>query len=788
MGRTADYHLKEKKGKGRKAKKQGEPTFHSKEFQPDLRQGKPLSSHQKKRLKKRTEKENERQKLKDAKKMKQEAKAKEKKEEDEGIDQEVENDSGSDDEYEQVEQESGDEGSEMEEGGEEGSDVEQGSEEEGEEEEEESEDENLKDGFTDENASWLKPASKKRKLPLADSDGEGEESDEESEGDGEDDGSESEDDDGDGDAAESGSDDELPIEKASRKLEKKQKKMLKESEQEMKLNIGETETITLPTGAEILQEKQGPPDLQRIQSRIRDVIQVLQNFKTRRNADTPRTDYIKCLRRDLCNYYGYNEYMIMKFLDLFPLTEIVEVLEANEVPRPVTLRTNTLKTRRRDLATALISRGVNLDPVGKWSKVGLVVYSSNVPLGATPEYLGGHYMLQGASSLLPVMALAPQEDEKILDMAAAPGGKTSHIAAIMKNTGVIFANDAKKERTKAIVGNLHRLGVANTVICNEDGKNFPKLMPNGFDRVLLDAPCSGTGVISKDPSAKLSKDYTDIDKCVALQKQLILAAIDCINPKSKTGGYLVYSTCSVLPNENESVIDYLLKKRDVKIVPTGLDFGEDGFTNFRQNRYHPSLKHSKRFYPHTHNMDGFFVCKIKKLSNKIPGETKKKLKKKSKTAETTEDPDSGVGEDQTPAAEEQTNGEEDNASVDAAEETEEMAEPEAPKMNPVNNMKAKTLKKRDKVNEPQNPEKPKSRKEMVELRNEKKKKKKDQLNFLKTLNKADGERPLKKQKVDDVAPTPSQAVEKEKAKEEKPSEEPKAVIKKNKNKKKSLKS
>lgn len=86
---------------------------------------------------------------------------------------------------------------------------------------------------------------------------------------------------------------------------------------------------------------------------------------------------------------------------------------------------------------ALINRGVNLDPVGKWSKVGLVVYSSQVPLGATPEYLAGHYILQGASSLLPVMALAPQENERVLDMASAPGGKTTHIAALMRNTGLV---------------------------------------------------------------------------------------------------------------------------------------------------------------------------------------------------------------------------------------------------------------------------------------------------------------------------------------------------------------
>merc|ERR1712055_68632 len=314
----------------------------------------------------------------------------------------------------------------------------------------------------------------------------------------------------------------------------------------------------------------------------------------------------------------YNEFMVEKFMQLFPLGELLEVLEANEVQRPVTIRTNTLKTRRRDLAQALINRGVILDPVGKWSKVGLVIYSATVPLGATPEYLAGHYILQGASSLLPVMALAPQEGERILDMAAAPGGKTTHIAALLKNTGMVLANDANQARCKAVVGNLHRLGVTNTVVCSHDGRKLPKVM-TGFDRVLLDAPCSGTGVISKDPSAKTSKDAQDIHLCSHLQKELILAAVDCLDHKSKTGGYLVYSTCSVLPEENEHVVDYVLRKRHVKLVPTGLDFGVEGFTKYREKRYHPTMNLCKRYYPHTHNMDGFFVAKIKKLSNNIPG-------------------------------------------------------------------------------------------------------------------------------------------------------------------------
>jgi ribosomal RNA methyltransferase Nop2 len=355
------------------------------------------------------------------------------------------------------------------------------------------------------------------------------------------------------------------------------------------------------------------PDLQLLRTRINDTVRVLDEFSKLAEEGRSRADYTAQLVKDICAYYGYSQYLAEKLFNLFPPKEAFAFFEANETPRPVVIRTNTLKTHRRDLAQALINRGVTLEPVGKWSKIGLQIFESPVPLGATPEYLAGHYILQAASSFLPVMALAPQEHERVLDMASAPGGKTTHIAALMKNTGCIFANDSNKPRAKGLIGNIHRLGAKNTIVCNYDAREFPKVI-GGFDRVLLDAPCSGTGVIAKDASVKTNKTEKDFLMLPHLQKQLLLAAIDSVDHASKTGGYIVYSTCSVTVEENEGVVQYALSKRpNVKLVETGLVFGKEGFTAYMGKSFDKSMKMTRRYYPHSYNVDGFFVSKFKKM-------------------------------------------------------------------------------------------------------------------------------------------------------------------------------
>jgi len=326
--------------------------------------------------------------------------------------------------------------------------------------------------------------------------------------------------------------------------------------------------------------------------------------------------------------HGYSPELYEYFKEMFSADELKEFIEANEQQRPVTIRVNTLKTRRKMLAQQLSQRGVTMESIGEWTKVGLTVTDSQVPVGATPEYLAGHYMVQSAASMLPVIALAAQPGEIVVDMAAAPGGKTTFIGQMMENKGAIYANDFKAERCRSLTANIHRLGITNAVVTCMDGRKMLGKIPMA-DRVLLDAPCSGSGIIARDPSVKVKRGRKEFLECAILQKELLTSAIDLVDANSKSGGYIVYSTCSVSVEENEMVIDAILKKRNVKVVPLdeSIAFGVNGYTKFREHRLHPSIANARRYYPHVHNLDGFFVCKLQKVSNEKPVRIRKDRRK-----------------------------------------------------------------------------------------------------------------------------------------------------------------
>jgi len=362
-------------------------------------------------------------------------------------------------------------------------------------------------------------------------------------------------------------------------------------------------------------------DLPALKQKIQDDIMLLGSWrKARELGDKRQRDEVFATLVSNCSlYFGYAEELAEYFLRMFSPEQALKFFEANEQQRPLTIRTNSLKARRSSLIQSLTARKVQLDVVGDWTKVGLKIFESEVPIGATPEYLGGQYMVQSASSFIPVMALAPQQNETVLDMAAAPGGKTTYIGQLMRNTGTLFANDLKADRCKSLVSNCHRMGLTNVIVTNLDGLKLKGVLPK-LDRVLLDAPCTGSGIIARDPSVKVKRGQKDFQQQSKLQKEMLMSAIDMVDAGSKTGGYIVYSTCSISVEENEAVIDAALTQRNVEVVSftSSVNFGMEGLAKFRERRFHPSISHCRRYYPHTHNMDGFFVAKLRKTSNEIP--------------------------------------------------------------------------------------------------------------------------------------------------------------------------
>lgn len=171
---------------------------------------------------------------------------------------------------------------------------------------------------------------------------------------------------------------------------------------------------------------------------------------------------------------------------------------------------------------------------------------------------------------------------------------------------------------------MHRMGLTNVVVTNLDGKKLKGMLPR-LDRVLLDAPCSGSGIISRDPSIKVKRGAKEFEDISRLQKELLAVAIDLVDANSKTGGYIVYSTCSVSIEENEAVVEHALQTRNVELVSftSSVNFGVEGFTKYRERRFNASMNLCRRYYPHVHNMDGFFVAKFKKTSNDVPERVKK---------------------------------------------------------------------------------------------------------------------------------------------------------------------
>jgi NOL1/NOP2/sun family putative RNA methylase len=276
------------------------------------------------------------------------------------------------------------------------------------------------------------------------------------------------------------------------------------------------------------------------------------------------------------------------------------------------IRCNTLKIAPGKLFERLKKRWNVVQPFPKYPEI-MLIEQDLAPgeLGNAIEHLLGYYYIQEISSMMSVLALNPQPNELVLDLCASPGSKTSQTAARMNNKGAIIANDLKIDRLMILSSNLERCGVSNNITTLQDAisfcskyskSNLPK-----FDRILLDAPCSGEGTLRSSPKTFLMWNEKIIGKFSRQQKKFIAFALKCL----KKGGTLVYSTCTHAPEEDEEVIDFALKNFPVEAEKIELPLKcRSGITSWDGKTYSDEVKKSCRIYPHDNDSEGFFVCKL----------------------------------------------------------------------------------------------------------------------------------------------------------------------------------
>lgn len=263
------------------------------------------------------------------------------------------------------------------------------------------------------------------------------------------------------------------------------------------------------------------------------------------------------------------------------------------------LRVNTLKLSVEDFQER---SPFPLTPL-PWTKSGFTLGESDEPPGKHPYHAAGLYYLQEPSAMAVAEVLAPQPGERILDLAAAPGGKSTHIASLVKNQGFLLANDPHKGRAQALARNLERWGVTNAAVTTETPDRLAEHFGPFFDRVLVDAPCSGEGMFRKSPREREQWTPNLVERCAAQQDDILWHAAQLVRP----GGTLVYSTCTFAPLENEGTVARFLEARpDFEIFP--IPVGE-GLTIGRGT---PSPSGTARIWPHLAPGEGHFIARLQR--------------------------------------------------------------------------------------------------------------------------------------------------------------------------------
>ena len=304
---------------------------------------------------------------------------------------------------------------------------------------------------------------------------------------------------------------------------------------------------------------------------------------------------------------------------LYSAEQYQKVLAALSQLRPTSFRANTLKNNPAEVLTELKKAGLPVEPVEWWSTA-MTLTDIHTRQLVHPLYVAGAVYVQGLSSMIPALILDPKPEESVLDLTAAPGSKTTQMAAMMENTGQIIANELSPVRIFKLQANLRQQGVTNTVVRRMPGQYLWRKFPEYFDKSLVDVPCSMEGRIQlDDPDTFSDWSVKKIKTLSARQQHLLRSAVSA----TKVGGTIVYSTCTMAPEENEAVIDWLLEREAGKIElekvtwPGLEDVLQPGMTEWQGKKFSPEVAKTARIAP-SETMEGFFVAKIRKLAPSSP--------------------------------------------------------------------------------------------------------------------------------------------------------------------------
>lgn len=310
------------------------------------------------------------------------------------------------------------------------------------------------------------------------------------------------------------------------------------------------------------------------------------------------------------------ELFLKRLQNIIPSSKWNQAANTFSAAKPATFRVNTLKTSAEEVRKFLAERNFQLSRIPWFKDAFLLQKRRQRDLEETEIYSTGQIYVQSLSSMVPPLVLDPEPGEIVLDLTAAPGGKTTQIACLMAGEGKIVANENDPIRLEKLKANLALQGVRNVETILSYGESFGNKRPEQFDRVLVDAPCSAEGrfLASEPPSYR----YWNLDKvkeAAKLQKKLLISGLKALKP----GGILVYSTCTFSPEENEEVVDFALQtfKGLVKLEPAALALHNQmpGLVKWEGRPLGSSLKKTIRILP-TPDMEGFFIARMKKEANK----------------------------------------------------------------------------------------------------------------------------------------------------------------------------